>query len=124
MRWKQNKCPTCGEPASELAELTPAQAGLIYDPETDAYDWEGESRMCWDGQSPDERDGKQNLWCGKGHDWWTYPDDEITVQCCNTRITIALVLGVQSDAVACPNCRRVFAVVSMPGSHKKGVINK
>ena len=72
MKWEQQTCPECGEHARYTAELVPAQAVLAYDPATDAFEWAGETEVCWNGQETVvDAEGREELWCANGHGWQT-----------------------------------------------------
>lgn len=77
MKWEQPFCPTCGEPAKARAEMVASQVSLLFNPDTEEYDFAGESEVIWDAQEPVVREeGKENLWCANGHGWWTRPIPE------------------------------------------------
>ena len=76
MRWEQQTCPTCGEPARARAETVASQVSLAFDADTEEYDFAGESEVIWDTQEPVVQAGRENLWCANGHEWWTRPLEE------------------------------------------------
>ena len=77
MKWEQQVCPTCGEPAKARAELVASQVSLLFNPDTEEYAFAGESEVIWDAQEPVvQEEGKENLWCANGHGWWTRPIKE------------------------------------------------
>ncbi len=73
MKWEQMTCPTCHEPASELAENRPVQWPIeLIDGEYD-YIYEQGARDCYEDFPLKADDGSENLYCPNGHDWWTKP---------------------------------------------------
>ena len=76
MKWEQQFCPACGEPARSRAETVASQASLLFHLDTEEYDFAGESEVLWDTQEPVVQEGRENLWCANGHEWWTRPVPE------------------------------------------------
>lgn len=76
MQWEQMQCPECGGEPFELAENCPAQAGLMNVGTAAAprFEYAGGSRMISECQEPIvDSEGRHNLWCCNGHEWWTRP---------------------------------------------------
>lgn len=68
MRFSVPLCPACTQPAAGIWENVPATAGL--NREGDVFDYDGESRMHWDGQTPEVDElGRVTLVCAAGHEW-------------------------------------------------------
>ena len=69
MRFDPWKCPECGKPARGTHEMVPGLALLNFAPDGEA-EYEGETKMYWDGQTTDTDDaGKVLLECPEGHQW-------------------------------------------------------
>lgn len=77
MKWEQNRCPTCGEPARSTTETVPGEALLQYQVDTDSFEYEGETKIWWDGQASDlDAEGRNCLRCANDHEWWSNPIQE------------------------------------------------
>jgi hypothetical protein len=75
MRFDPSKCPECGQQATGTLETIPGIALLMFD-EDGAADYQGETRVCWDGQmTVRAEDGLATLVCPDGHDWLAVMDD-------------------------------------------------
>ena len=58
-------CPPCGAAPAGVIENIPAVA-LLIQLDDGSFEWEGETRVCWDGQSPQsDGQGRALLWCGE-----------------------------------------------------------
>jgi hypothetical protein len=62
-------CPTCGESVYGTVDLVPAVA-YVHDNGDGTFDYDGESKMYWDGQHTDTtHDGRPLVQCHNGHEW-------------------------------------------------------
>lgn len=69
MRFEPSKCPECGQRAKGTLETIPGIALLEFDEDCDA-DYQGETKVWWDGQQTARSDdGRVRLVCPDGHEW-------------------------------------------------------
>ena len=63
---------SCGQPAQSIEESMTGQAGLVYNPESDSYDYSGNTDVDWNTQVPAKNKcGWVELTCSRGHSWNT-----------------------------------------------------
>jgi hypothetical protein len=75
MRFDPSNCPECGQQATGTLETIPGIALLLF-AEDGAADYQGETKVCWDGQmTVFAEDGRATLVCPDGHDWLAEMDD-------------------------------------------------
>ena len=64
-------CPECGAAIRGTCDLVPAVALVERDPATGEFEYSGESKMCWDGQTTETDDvGRWRLICLNGHEFF------------------------------------------------------
>lgn len=69
-RFDMPRCPECGEVAIGTSETIAAVALLIFDDESGAADYSGETKVCWNSQTTDrDAEGRVELWCDNSHCW-------------------------------------------------------
>ena len=70
MKWEQNTCPECGGEVSGTVETLTGVAGI--DPDgAGGYQYGGWTEIDWDEQKTITREGKDQLRCEKGHEWFS-----------------------------------------------------
>lgn len=70
MIFTPHACPKCGEPANGVSENVPGVALMTYYEDGEEFEYDGETRMGWDGQTMQlDNEGKAELWCENGHSW-------------------------------------------------------
>ena len=75
MRFDPWKCPECDEAAAGTVEVIPGLALLSFDEQGNA-DYEGETKVAWDGQtSVLDAGGRVTLECPHGHQWQSAVDN-------------------------------------------------
>ena len=60
---KFSRCPNCGGTPEGTVDTVPAIAKLVQ-LEDGTFEWEGKTRLCWDGQATNTNyQGQAMLWC-------------------------------------------------------------
>jgi hypothetical protein len=77
MKFAQHKCPECGGIAVATLETLHGRGLLTFDEQTGEFDWQGETKVCYDSQQTheDEMTNDLTLFCENDHEWQSSLDD-------------------------------------------------
>jgi hypothetical protein len=68
-------CPQCGERVYGTADIIPGTA-LLIENDDGTFDYAGETKVDWDGQTHRTRDDQTIVCCANGHEWMADLDDD------------------------------------------------